>query len=302
MDAMHANVSYGVRADPATVTRADWVARFGRPGQFFSRIRQLGIGFVEFRYGQEHGLQLLEDVGAIACGAGLCCSIHPYPEGSLAPEVFGEAESPTAVRAILQVAQRLAVRSGDFVSVVFHGGVAACEPHHRPRKQALTAGNAFFRWAERETRRALAGVRVLAETQMPHDAGDRGLVRLGDTWQSCLELLEGTCLGICWDFGHTFWAARLGKHAQRPPARFVRRVEHVHAHDAILPAGGGILDHRPLGTGVCPWRRYGRLLSANAFAGRVLFELELEHWCADARQLETLLRFTIGHMEAALGA
>jgi sugar phosphate isomerase/epimerase len=119
---------------------------------------------------------------------------------------------------------------------------------------------------------------------MPWDSSSDGVLRLGDTYDSCLDLVEHTSIGVCWDFGHTFRASYLKKHDLLPGDHFIARVKHVHAHDTIA-AENGPDDHYPLGDGISPWKKYCSDLARFEYNDNILLETNTSRF----ESLETFL-------------
>jgi sugar phosphate isomerase/epimerase len=289
---------FGLKFDYWQPTDIDWQGRFGEPSALFDRLHGLGVRFVELAFDERADLELLARTGQIACDQGLGCSLHPYVERELAPEVFDADRMARGLEAMLQVGEELAARSGQEVTIVFHGGLAHHGPFHRSLAEARERTRAFFGWLDAKVS-ACEGVSAFGETQMPHDGDPAELIRLGDTYDTCLDLLAGTRLGVCWDLGHTYLAAEYGRHPVEPGEAFLRRVGHVHAHDVIRDAEGKLHDHQALGKGICPWARYAQLLADHAYDGRILHEVPLAG-CRDEEDLAWLVRPPLARLREAL--
>ena len=230
--------------------------------------------------------------------AGLWCSIHPYLNFALAPEIFTAAAGP-GLRDILRMADAAAALTGHDVPLVLHGGHANCGHHDTPPEAARACARSFFCWLDAETRAAFPRVRVVCETAMPWPPKDAPRLRLGDTYAECLSLVEGTALGICWDMGHSYQSVQYGRNPALPPPEFLRRVTHVHAHD-VTPTDGGWADHRALGSVIAPWRDYLRVLGAAGFAGSILFELDITSFGGFDGAV-AMVRRAVSESRAALG-
>jgi sugar phosphate isomerase/epimerase len=265
-------MDYGVKHEPGAVAREDWRGMFGDVGRFFAEIRRFGAAFIEMPCGEETDhAGLLEQAGR-AAEAGLYVAIHPYFENTMAPEIFDARKTWPGLHRMFATAEAIAGITGHEVPLVFHGGRAHCPPHQVPLDEAFARARAFFTWAETETRRSFPRARVLCETQLPFPDEELPRTRLGDNYADCVRLVEGTGLGLCWDFGHMFLSARQGRSPPVPPAGFLRRVGHVHCHD-VIARDGALHDHRPPGTGIAPWRENLGLLAGAGFAAGVLLEI-----------------------------
>jgi len=269
-------MEFGIKPNPADMAQPWWTERLGDAATLFAKARRFGAAFVEFVYEESMPPADLAALGRQALGAGLGCSVHPYLFGDMAAEVFDPSRRH-AHEPMLQAVGELSRRSAGPVTIVYHGGRAECEPHHVPLSDATAAAKRFFAWVGARVAEDWPNVRVFCETQYPAGPEDR-FHRVGDTYQTCLDLVDGTGVDLCWDFGHTFAAHRMGKHAEYPPSEFLRRVGHIHAHDTA-DVEGRPLDHQLLGTGYAPWRESFRLLAEAGFAGRVLLEVGL--WTRD---------------------
>jgi len=290
-----ATVKYGVKINPKEMGDSSWREALGDPARFLGRLREYGVGFVEFTWTEDMNYSAIATIGRRAWQEGLSSSIHPYLYGDLAVEVF-DARSAQGLAGIFELAEALGASSGVCVPLVFHGGRADCDPHNRTLEQATAAAREFFRWADRATKQTYPNVRVFCETQMPVFPEDGAWTRVGDTYATCLELVEATDVEVCWDFGHGFGSFLLGKHGEFPGQEFLARVGHVHAHDTVMTESGAY-DHRPLGKGFCPWRRYFQLLAEQGFAGNILFEVALKR--PDGYHgLRAMLDYSIGEVEA----
>jgi sugar phosphate isomerase/epimerase len=99
---------------------------------------------------------------------------------------------------------------------------------------------------------------------------DRGRSRLLDL----VRAVDSPRIGICWDGGHD-WENRgieEGWDAD-PPSEFLKRVVHVHLHDA---GEDGSL-HHPLIAERVPWRGQLRALARAGYTGAVTLEVRYRH-------------------------
>ena len=265
----------GLKLDPGVLPQGEWQARFGETAELLEQLKGIGVDFIELPWGDDRLWEPVREVVVHCARLELGVSVHPYLHGPLAPEIFDQTGVLPGHEEMLRMCQSFGEQTGGPVTVVFHGGIAAFEPHHRVFGEALHAGRLFFGWLGLQCSERFALVQPMCETQLPHARDNDWITRIGDTWETCLALTADTDVGICWDFGHAFASADLGKHSSVPPDEFVRAVRHIHAHDAIRDKQGGWQDHRPLDAGSCDWRRNFRLLQTVDFRGRVLFEIDL---------------------------
>jgi sugar phosphate isomerase/epimerase len=266
-------MDYGIKCEPKRLDAEDWHAAYGDLPRLAREVRAHGVTFIEFRWDEDTPEPLMLQAARQAADAGLWVSIHPYL-WHLGPEAFREPTHAAGLRQVFDLAEAASAVSGRDVPLVFHPGHVNCDPHRVPYDEAVAHAHEFFAWAAEEVRVRRPHVRIQSETQLPFTPGEEPRHRLGDTWAECLSLIEGTPLGVCWDFGHTFWSASLGKHPAAPPPEFLRRVRHVHAHD-VIERGGTLVDHQPLGTGLAPWRENCRRLASVGFSGGILFEVDI---------------------------
>jgi sugar phosphate isomerase/epimerase len=279
---------YGLKLSwPQIAGAAEWRRLIGEPEAFAGRLRECGLSFLELPLSEtsdyDAGLKLAERLKRYD----LFLSFHPYYDAELATEIFDPEQSAAGLQALFTFANDVAAITGVTTPLIFHGGQADKEPHRIGLAEATRNAKSFFHWAGQRTQNAFPRVRILCETQMLFALENAGPVRVGDTYETCLDLVEGTTHRVCWDFGHTFRGGVLGKHAATPPPEFLARVGHVHAHETIR-RDGELHDHHPLGRGICPWQRYLGLLAETGYNGTILFEIMLETFASAAELFENL--------------
>lgn len=261
----------GQKLDLNDIYNADWQKRFAEPAVLGAMLRECGISFVEFSLGEDTSRELILQTAEVFSGNGVFLSLHPHLYKELSPEIFDDPRKP-GIQNILQTAQKTAGITGVPVPLVFHGGRAEWEPYFRPMKEALLSVKSFFRWIDRAVTDSFADVIPLCETQIPWSESDEGMVRLGDTYKSCLDLIHETEIGVCWDFGHTCRASMIGKQGKFPDDHFLSRVKHVHAHDTIQTLSGPE-DHYPLDNALAPWKEYCAELARHEYDDTILLEV-----------------------------
>lgn len=267
---------YGLKFPTDWNTHADWCALLGDVADLPERLADWGVGFVEIPVGEDTPAENILATARTFAAAGLGISVHPYVKNHLAPEAFIPDRNGPGLLELLQAVDALADVTGQAVPMVFHGGLANLDPHDRPRDIALANARTYVQWIDEQVQDRQLRVTPLCETQVPFGRKDRMHVRLGDTWETCLELVDGTDIHICWDLGHSYISAAYGYHATYPPEHFLDRVRHVHAHDVKrVGQSRDFIDHCALGKGEAPWSEYVHLLSDKGFTGWVLFELDL---------------------------
>ena len=265
---------FGLKIDLNWGTYKPWRRRYGDAESFAARLSRWGVDFVEIPVGDKTPRDLIFRVGKLYAATGLRLSVHPYLHGELAPEVFDEQVAAVGFRDFLQTCQELADLCTATVPVVFHGGLANLEPHFTPADRATAAAKKLFAWMSEQVESSFPDLRPQCETQIPYAKDNRHEVHVGDTYETCLDLVRDSAVGICWDFGHTFASYLYGYHREWPSEEFLSRVGHIHAHDVALE-GTWLRDHRPFGSGIGAWREYASLLTGRGFHGGVLFELDL---------------------------
>lgn len=269
-------IPYGLKFPTDWNTQENWASLCVDAERLPDRLKEWGVGFVEIPIGEDTPAEDLLATARTFAQAGLRISVHPYVKNRLAPEAFDPDRNGPDLLKLLQAVDALADVTGRTVPMVFHGGLANLDPHDMPRDTALANAKTYVHWMGEQVDAEGLRLMPLCETQVPFGRKDRMHVRLGDTWETCMELVEGTEVGICWDLGHSYISAAYGYHAAYPPEAFLDRVRHVHAHDVKrLGETRDFLDHCALGKGEAPWGEYFHLLADRGFDGWVLFELDL---------------------------
>jgi sugar phosphate isomerase/epimerase len=288
-------MDYGIKCEPKRLAGEDWRAAYGDLPALAHEVRAHGASFIELRWDEDTPAPLMLDVARQAAEAGLWVSVHPYL-WMLGPEAFEESTHAAGLRAVINLAEDISQITGHDVPLIFHAGHVHMDPHHVPYDDAMRRAREFFAWAAAETK-GWPQVRVVSETQLPIPPGESLRRRLGDTYAEVLQTVEGTPLGLCWDFGHTFLGSEYGKHTAAPPPEFLRRVRHVHAHD-VIRSGPALVDHQVLGTGIAPWRENCRRLAGAGFAGGILLEVDIMPLGGPAG-LAAMLDFATAEIDAA---
>ncbi len=248
------------------------------PPDLLGRIAARQIDFVEIAWGDDRSLDQLARAASTVLDSPLGLSIHPYLHQKLAPEIFNHRHPDIGHRELADLLVCLADRASQPVTAVFHAGLARLAPHFRPLVPARMAAERFFRFYADRARQS-SNLTILPETQMPIQPDYRSEVRIGDTWESCLELADEANTQLGWDVGHTHLACCMKKHAQHPPVAFLEAVGHVHAHDWLYPIDqicDEVMDHRPLGRGSGIWEHLLVILAQFGYDRRILLEISLE--------------------------
>ena len=264
-------IYYGQKLQLDDLFDTEWKMQFAEPSRLAFALKMAGVTFIEIPIGEETNSKKIVEMSRIFTGEGLFVSLHPYLYKELSPEIFDETRIP-GLSAMLETAQQVSEITGFPVPYVFHGGRARSEPYFVEPVNAVHNAKKFFSWIDDACEKIFTSVVPLCETQTPWDLTDKELIRLGDTYQTCLDLVQDTDIGICWDFGHTHRSSLIGKQPVLPDEYFLARVQHVHAHDTI-ETGGGQEDHFPLGDGLAPWRRYCTELARHLYSDTILLEI-----------------------------
>ena len=111
---------------------------------------------------------------------------------------------------------------------------------------------------------------ITVELRAPMTPDDTRFDRSRDGLERFIERIGDERIGVCWDVANDWLAAqRLETSYTLPEPSFLRRVNHVHVHDAQTSLGL----HAPLGEGAVPWRAARDLLAASDWGGRVTLEI-----------------------------
>lgn len=230
-------------------------------------LKELGFGAVETPVGPETDLTRLREHIARCTEAGLKVSLHPYSEGSIFNVLYFSSEADNPCRLMherfLAIAGEAARLQKCPTIVNIHGAAAGSD---EAREQLLSRSIAFFTWAGQWCRDNAPEVGVTVELQISPDPGEPRQ-RIGDTYAELLDVSTKSGAGVCWDFGHAYWNTRRFGWPITPPEALLKRIVHVHCHDASTE------DHQPLVHGAVPWREFIGLLVKHGFDGRVILEV-----------------------------
>jgi sugar phosphate isomerase/epimerase len=230
-------------------------------------LKELGIGAVETPVGPETDSHRLREHIACCTGAGLKISLHPYSEASIFNPLYFSSDADNPCRELHERFLSLAAeaaRMQQFPAVVnIHGAAGGSDD---ARAHLLSQSIAFFTWAGQWCRDNAPQVNVTVELQISPDPGEPRQ-RIGDTYAELLEVAKQSNVGVCWDFGHAYWNTRRYGWPITPPEALLKRIVHVHCHDALNE------DHQPLVHNTVPWREFIKLLCEHGFDGRVILEV-----------------------------
>jgi sugar phosphate isomerase/epimerase len=210
-------------------------------------------------------------------------SLHPYSEASIFNVLYFSPEANNPCRELHERFFAMAAetaRMQQFSTVVnVHGAAGGSDD---AREHLLSQSIDFFTWAGQWCRDNAPQVGVTMELQISPDPGEPRQ-RIGDTYAELLKVAKQSNVGVCWDFGHAYWNTRRFGWPIQPPKALLKRIVHVHCHDASATE-----DHQPLVCGNVPWREFLRLLLDHGFDGRVILEVPPDSFLR-AGGLQTLI-------------
>ncbi|MGE5294501.1 MAG: sugar phosphate isomerase/epimerase family protein [Solirubrobacterales bacterium] len=230
-------------------------------------LKELGFGAVETPVGPETDLGQLREHIARCTAAGLKTSLHPYSEATIFNALYFSPEADNPCRLMherfLAIAGEAAKAQQLPTIVNIHGAAAGID---EAREQLVSQTISFLTWAGRWCRDNAPQVGVTVELQISPDLGEPRQ-RIGDNYAELLNVAQQSDVGVCWDFGHAYWNTRRFGWPIEPPKALLKRIVHVHCHDASTE------DHQPLVHGAVPWREFIALLCKHGFDGRVILEV-----------------------------
>jgi sugar phosphate isomerase/epimerase len=201
--------------------------------------------------------------------AGIRVSLHPYTEGTPCNPAHFSKLDPYCRQfhtRVFMAAEEAAVRQGRKAVVNVHGAAGV---NGSDRRTLVDESIRFFTWSREWCAENAPQVTVVAELQFrPH--ANEPIQRIGDNYEELIELVERTRVDACLDLGHAYMnASRFGVPLE-PPAELLKRVVHVHCHDADE------IDHRPLVHDRVPCERVLRSAIEHGFDGTVVLEVPPE--------------------------
>ena len=196
-------------------------------------LKELGFGAVETPVGPETDMSRLREHIARCTDAGLKVSLHPYSEASIFNPLYFSPEADNPCRELHErffAMAAEAARMQQFPTVVnVHGAAGGSDD---AREHLLSQSIAFFTWAGQWCRDNAPQVGVTVELQISPDPGEPRQ-RIGDTYAELLNVAKESNVGVCWDFGHAYWNTRRFGWPIQPPKALLKRIVHVHCHDAL---------------------------------------------------------------------
>jgi sugar phosphate isomerase/epimerase len=238
----------------------------------YAMLADRGFSYFEASVGScerqgELDLLAAECEGCARWGIGM--SLHPYLEPPANPASMGaDPRAATSIDSILRAAEYARDAAGSPVRVVLHPASMSFRDHAEMagmRQRLFDRSREYIAvTAERAAR--LPGVRPMIEHQLATGPQET-IIRIGDTYQELLRLVDGLDVGVCWDTGHYLLAVDRHGQARVPSDEFLGRVEHVHLHAVV----DGV-DHRAIEPDSRCLREYVRMLAAAGFRGSLTLE------------------------------
>ena len=224
--------------------RREWAQSIQDFEQVFDQLRRMGVGHAEFSLWNRRTAAILspgdeaEQVmreAACLIERGATVYLHPYVhQDERGPGHFGGPNHDRVVHHLnlaIETGARIAEVQGSPCLLVFHAADQLADDSDRMhgseyRQTLIRNTRAFFQHAEARVR--LSGAYVDAVCENPPPNPQR--VRIGEYPDELLQVVAGTSVGLCWDFGH-YWmcAARYG-YPNLPGPKFNSLVRHAHLH------------------------------------------------------------------------
>lgn len=259
-------VHIGQELNVEELTGIEWQKKYAEPGLLGSMLKECGITFVDLTIKAQTDELVILRLAELFADAGLFISLDF--QYSRFPSEFFDLHGIPFLTETLRVAQSVANITKVPVPCVFHCGLGNSIDEKNQGK-LISAGKDLFAWIDKMIVEQFGDVVVLCEPWNFNAA----MEKQQEYWQNCLTLIGKTNLGICWDFGHS-WFVSTGMGQQRFPGEdFLARVDHVHAYDTLI-SGSAQLDHLPLADGAVPWREYSSLLARHDYDGTIVLKVD----------------------------
>jgi len=231
-----------------------------------SLITKLGVRAVETAVDLKTDFSSLAEHIRLCTSEGVRMSLHPYTEGTVCnPGHFSKLDPYCRQfhTRVFVAAEDAAVRQGATAVVNIHG---AAGPNGADRRPLVEESVRFFSWSREWCAENAPRVKVVAELQFrPH--ANEAIQRIGDNYEELIEITERAKVDACLDLGHAYMnAARFGVPLE-PPVELLKRIAHVHCHDADE------IDHRPLIHDRVPCERVLLEAVEHGFDGTVVLEV-----------------------------
>lgn len=198
---------------------------------------------------------------------GIRAHFHPYFNCAY----FATRREPATLRAsittLLNFARHLAQEEGREVVLNFHAASAPI----MERSELLEHSYQFYHWLVGLLDVLGEGLLVTTEHQLP-PAPREDRIRIGDSYEELLLLAASSShprFGLCWDMGHSILHHLYHRSNPIPPPQFLPLVRHVHIHDVDYASQ---IDHRLIGLGASPLRKFVQLLHRAGYQGAFTME------------------------------
>lgn len=259
-------VHIGQMLNVEELTGIEWQKRYAEPGQLGSMLKECGITFVDLGIGAQTDESVILRLAEVFAGAGLFLSID-FQCNIFSPELFNSKWMQFLTEK-LRVAQFVANITKVPVHYVFHCGLGN-SLIEKKQEELISGGKNLFVWMDKKIIEQFGDVVILCEPCNFNVVPEKQQ----EYWQSCSTLISGTDLGICWDFGRSWFVSARMDHQRFPGEDFLARVDHVYAYDTLI-SGSGQIDHLPLADGAVPWREYSSLLARHDYDSTVVLKVE----------------------------
>ncbi len=263
-------VHIGQKLNLEDIIRSDWQKKYAEPSLLGSMLKECGVAFVEFTISAETDVSVVCNLAGVFADAGLFVSLD-FQSNRFSPEIFNP-ESNSYFIEWLRTAQSVGNITKVPVPCVFHCGLGSSVVQKR-HQEVLSISRDFFFWLDKMTLEGFGNVVGLCEAGS-FCAENK---KQQENWGCCLRVIEGTNLGICWDFGHRCLSSTGRADMGFPGENFLAIVNHVHAYDAQV-SDSGTVEVIPLADGMIPWREYCSLLARHDYDSTVLLKVNPEYY------------------------
>lgn len=263
-------VHIGQKLNLEDITRSDWQKKYAEPALLGSMLKECGVAFVEFTISEDTDESVVSSLAGVFADVGLFVSLD-FKNNRFSPEFFNSERIPFFIE-WLHAAQSVGNITKVPVPCVFHSGLGSSLVQKK-KQEVLSVTRDFFFWIDKMILEGFGNVVGLCEAGSYCAENEKKQ----EKWQFCLRVIEGTNLGICWDFGHRCFSSTGITDLGFPGEDFLAIVNHVHAYDVRLSGSGGI-EAIPLADGVVPWREYCSLLARRDYDSTVLLKVNPEFY------------------------
>ena len=236
---------------------SQWQASFETSSEILELLKENGFTSIEVKLPANWSLSKLKHVLQKISSYGFSFSFHApgslrYPEGMI-----------RFTRYITDIATLVNATFGQTTNFVIHG--LSC--YHISKQKTMAFTIDFLR----ELLAATSALDIDFAVELLRDVPLNGKVRGGTSFSEILEIVNAVKsqrLGICWDFGHSFFQSERGVQPALPPVEFLHKIFRTHIHDYA-----NNVTHLPLGHGKIPFEDYLGILITSGFSGILNLEL-----------------------------